>query len=170
MILILYFRKLFVTIDVIKKPVLKTFAFLLVLIAGVAAVPVANAQHEEQELGSRLYYYSGHAGADKVELNLRIEGTLVYGSYIVERTSDLFIFRGRLTSDRAAFEALVFDENDKHVASLQANLVSDDSDFATEIKGILKMYRSKRSVSLSLQKMAELAVVLPDHSVIEAGE
>lgn len=118
---------------------------------------VAQAQYEEQEAANSRFYYSGYAGSEKIEFNLQIDGLLVYGSYIVKSTGHLYIFRGRLSSDRTGLGVLIFDEKDQYVASLEAKLISEEYSFAREIKGKLKYADGKKTTLIAVTKTGELA-------------
>lgn len=130
-------------------------SFFLTL--GLVMSSVAQAQYEEQEAANSRFYYSGYAGSEKIEFNLQVDGLLVYGSYIVKSTGDLYIFRGRLSSDRTGLGVLIFDEKDQYVASLEAKLISEEYSFAREIRGKLKYADGKKITPIALTKTAELA-------------
>ncbi|WP_157494119.1 hypothetical protein [Fulvivirga imtechensis] len=129
----------------------------MVVVMGFSVTHDAYAQFEEEEAKNSLFYYSGYAGDEKIELNLQMEDKLVFGSYIMERTGDLFIFKGTLSTDRTTLEVLIFDDQDKYVASLQADLISEENSFAKEIKGRLIPVNKAKPVAVNLTKMAELA-------------
>lgn len=124
------------------------------------ATNIAVAQYDEVGATSRMFYYSGHLGStEKVEFNLQINGPTVSGSYIVERTGGLYTFSGRMASDKSAIGLIIFDEENQFIATIEAKLISEDNNFAKEIKGRWKSSDGKRQVSLNLKKVAELASI-----------
>ncbi|MBL6449517.1 hypothetical protein JMN32_24610 [Fulvivirga sp. 29W222] len=121
---------------------------------------MANAQYDEVGTTNHMFYYSGHLGiTEKVEFNLQLNGPTVSGSYIIERTGVLFTFSGRMASDKSGIGLIIFDEENQFIATIEAKLISEDNNFAKEIKGRWKSSDGKRQVNLNLKKIAELASV-----------
>ena len=140
----------------------KILGFSLLLISVLTGYR-AEAQYDDNNAVSRMYYYSGHFGStEKVEFNLQITGATVSGSYIVERTGGLFTFSGRMASDRGAVGLIIFNEDNEFVATIEASLVSEDNNFAKELKGRWKSSDGKKQLTVSLKKVAELAGLTPD--------
>lgn len=133
------------------------FAFLILF---TLAVNIAEAQYDEVGTTNRMFYYSGHLGGnEKVEFNLQINGPTVSGSYIIERTGGLFTFSGRMASDKSAIGLIIFDEQNQFIATIEAKIISEDNNFAKEIKGRWKSSDGKRQVNVNLKKVAELASI-----------
>ncbi|MEM6524860.1 MAG: hypothetical protein AAF693_13740 [Bacteroidota bacterium] len=131
------------------------YALLVVMFCAFSAV---NAQVEELSAKNSLFYYSGYLGkTEKLEFNLQLSQLKVSGSYILEQTGELFIFRGRMATDKSGFGVLVYTDNDDYVASMEAKLISTDNDFAKEINGVWKSADGLRILPISLKKVAELA-------------
>ncbi|UII30273.1 hypothetical protein LVD17_18430 [Fulvivirga ulvae] len=142
--------------------------FLSLLSTLMLNVSAVMAQYDEAGATSRMFYYSGHLGSsEKVEFNLQINGPTVSGSYIIERTGGLFTFSGRMASDKSGIGLIIFDEENQFIATIEAKLISEDNNFAKEIKGRWKSSDGKRQVNLNLKKVAELAS-LDAHDVSES--
>ncbi|GAA0891076.1 hypothetical protein GCM10009122_07550 [Fulvivirga kasyanovii] len=135
--------------------------FILPLFSTLLLVTnISVAQYDEVGATNRMFYYSGHLGnTEKVEFNLQINGPTVSGSYIVERTGGLYTFSGRMASDKSAIGLIIFDEENQFIATIEAKLISEDNNFAKEIKGRWKSSDGKRQVNLNLKKVAELASI-----------
>ena len=144
--------------------------FALVVVMGSSITHNTYAQFEDEEAVNSLFYYSGYVGDEKIELNLQMEDKLVFGSYIMERTGDLFIFKGTLSTDRTTLKVLIFDDQDQYVASLQADLISEENSFAKEIKGRLVPTNNTRAVAVNLTKMAELAVNSSPEELVNSNQ
>jgi hypothetical protein len=137
---------------------IKKYLLSFILIWFVAGISQSFAQVDEQAETNSLFYYTGTLGSnDKIELNLQFNAHNVSGSYILVTTGDLFVFKGRLAIDKSGVGLLVYDESNIYVASIEAKVISEDVDFGREIKGVWKAANGKRSLNLTLKKIAELA-------------
>lgn len=130
----------------------------LVLVFMICGVTTLKAQGEETAAKNSLFYYSGYLGkSDKVEFNLQLTKLKVSGSYILEESGDLFIFNGRMATDKSGLGILIYTESNEYVASMEAKLISDENNFAKEIKGIWKRADGRITLPIALKKVAELA-------------
>lgn len=126
----------------------------------IFAAGSANAQSVEGDGASRLYYYSGVLGSNvAIEFNLQVNTTGVSGSYIVERSGDLFTFSGRFSMNRKGIGLLVYDSNNSYVASIEANVLSEENNFAYRIEGKWKSASGEDIRSINLKKVAEYAQI-----------
>ena len=119
---------------------------------------VVKAQVEEVETSRGLYYYSGFIGDnDKIEFNLQFSGLVVSGSYIIERTGDMFVFNGRMGLDRKGIGVLVYNANNVFVASIEAAFINEENNFGKMLKGQWKSADGKSLKNIRLKKVAEFA-------------
>lgn len=140
----------------------KGIRYMILLIVSVAW-QCSIAQGEDNGLKNSLFYYSGAIGkVQQVEFNLRVTGLVVSGSYIFENTGDLFLFNGRMNADKSEMGVLIYNEDNVYIASMEASLVSDEDDFAKEIKGLWRSADNKENHPVSLKKQAELAGIIED--------
>lgn len=131
---------------------------------------MVRAQYDDASTSNRMFYYSGFfGGTEKVEFNLQINGVAVSGSYIIERTGGLFTFSGRMASDKSGIGLIIFDEENEYVATIEAKMISEDNNFAKEIKGKWKSADGKKQIGLSLKKVAELAGIQENNSGLLYG-
>lgn len=119
-----------------------------------------------------LFYFSGTLGNnDKIEFNLQVEGQIVTGSYIIEDSGDLFIFSGRLSSDKNAFGVLVYYQGtDEYVGAIEAKIYSNENNFMKSIVGKWKNVNGKVVKELSLDKIAELTQTPPPPTDMVVGD
>lgn len=137
----------------------------LLLVFMTCAITIVNAQVEDIAARNSLFYYSGYLGkSDKVEFNLQLNKYQVSGSYILEESGELFIFSGRMATDKSGLGVLIYSETNEYVASMEATLISDENNFAKEIKGIWKRADGKLTLPITLKKVAELASRMNDSS------
>ena len=123
------------------------YFFLVFMICGFSLV---QAQVDEASPKNSLFYYCGYLGkTDKVEFNLQLTQLKVSGSYILEHSGELFVFRGRIATDKSGIGVLI--------ASMEASLLSDENDFAREINGLWKSADGISVLPVTLKKVAELA-------------
>ncbi len=116
------------------------------------------AQEEERGSKNSLFYYSGTLGKmGEVEFNLQMNGLMVSGSYIIEKTGDWFLFNGRMATDKSGIGVLVYDDQNDYTASIEAVFTSDENSFAREINGVWKSADGRKKLPLNLKKVAELA-------------
>lgn len=116
------------------------------------------AQVEETDNSNSRFYYSGNLGVtEPIELNMQVAGYSVSGSYMFISSGDIFVFKGRLSADKTGMGVLVYNADDKYVASIEAKVISEDANFANEIKGKWKPNTGGASKNLSLAKVAEFA-------------
>lgn len=117
-----------------------------------------TAQVDEIESSRGLYYYSGFMGeSDKIEFNLQFNGLSVSGSYIVERTGDMFVFNGRMGVERNGIGVLVYNANNTFVASIEASFISTENNFGKMLNGKWKSADGQTQQNLKLKKVAEFA-------------
>ncbi|MEO0555434.1 MAG: hypothetical protein AAF149_19665 [Bacteroidota bacterium] len=130
----------------------------LVLVFIMCAVTIVKAQGDETAAKNSLFYYSGYLGkSDKVEFNLQLTKLKVSGSYILEESGALFIFNGRMATDKSGLGVLIYTESNEYVASMEAKFISDENNFAKEIKGIWRGADGQSTLPIALKKVAELA-------------
>ncbi|WP_143399342.1 hypothetical protein [Fulvivirga sp. M361] len=128
------------------------------------------AQDDENGSQNSLFYYSGTIGeVQKVEFNLQVTGLVITGSYILEKTGDLFLFNGRMNAEKSDMGIRIYNQNNVYIASMEASLFSDTDNFAKTIKGIWRSADLKEEFDVGLTKQAELAVVIEDEVINEAG-
>ena len=115
------------------------------------------AQIEEEESKKSLFYYSGKLGAaSNIQLSLQLKGLVSSGSYILDDNGDFFTFEGRLTFDKSGLGLRVFDEENNYIASIEAQVLSQEENFGKEIEGIWRGVDGKLQ-RLKLTKIAEFA-------------
>jgi len=108
--------------------------------------------------GYTLLYYSGTIdNYEKVEFNLQVSSYEVSGSYILEKSGEMFVFSGRLNLDRSGMGLLVYDQDNKYYASIEASIISVDGDYGRIINGIWKSGSGKIRKEINLKKVAEFA-------------
>ncbi|MEM9857371.1 MAG: hypothetical protein AAF843_08450 [Bacteroidota bacterium] len=130
--------------------------FLLVFM--ICGFSLAQAQVDEASPKNSLFYYSGYLGkTDKVEFNLQLTQLKVSGSYILEQSGELFVFSGRMATDKSGIGVLIYTDDNKYIASMEASLLSDENDFAREINGLWKSADGISVLPVTLKKVAELA-------------
>lgn len=142
----------------ILKKRLTFIAFILTL-----ALTPCYSQVEDIAGRNSLFYYSGTLGNnDKIEFNLQVEGQIVTGSYIIENSGDLYIFNGRLSSDKDAFGVRVYYQGtDEYVGVIEAQIYSNENNFMKSIVGKWKNVDGKVVKVLNLDKIAELTQTPP---------
>jgi hypothetical protein len=119
---------------------------------------VANAQFEEPGASNSLFYYTGTLGnAEKIEFNIQLNGHIVTGSCILVDSGDLYIIKGRLAADKSGVGLLIYNDLNIFIASVEAKVISEDFDFARQIKGVWKPAKNTIGMNLVLSKVAELA-------------
>ncbi|MEM7109414.1 MAG: hypothetical protein AAF519_14405 [Bacteroidota bacterium] len=124
----------------------------------LCACTYANAQVEELGTQNSLFYYSGYLGkSDKLEFNLQLSKLSVSGSYILEKSGDLFIFKGRMATDKSGLGVRIYTDENDYVASVEAKFISTNDDFAKEINGVWKSADGLTTLPIFLKKVAELA-------------
>ena len=118
----------------------------------------SNAQIEELGASSSRLYYSGNLGSsEKIELNIQLTGQKVSGSYMSINTGDIFIIKGRMSLDKAGIGVLVYDADNKYIASVEAKIISAEMDFAREIEGTWRSADGTIRKEFNLSKIAEFA-------------
>lgn len=136
----------------------KILTFLFTVCITLASAYGALAQYDDVGTTNTMFYYSGSlGGSEKIEVNLQLNGPVVSGSYIIERTGAQYVFNGRLASDRSGMGLIVFDGENQYIATIEARLISEDHNFGKEIKGRWKSADGKRQAIITLKKVAELA-------------
>lgn len=134
----------------------KYIFFTLVLLT--TATLECHSQIEEENANNSLFYYSGSFdNTEKLEFNLQVKGLKVSGSVIVVETGELYIFSGRMSSDKSGMGVYVYDNENHYVAAMEAKFISEYADFAKEIRGVWKAEKENRQRKVSLKKVAELA-------------
>ncbi len=119
---------------------------------------VSMAQIEEADNSNSRFYYSGNLGLNNpIELNMQVTGYAVSGSYMFISSGDIFVFKGRLSADKTGMGVLVYNSEDSYIASIEADIISEDVNFAHEIKGRWKPIDGGNSKNLLLTKVAEFA-------------
>ncbi len=155
--------------NTIKVSIFK-YSFLLLLFISVIGISDSFGQLDEPAGINSRFYYSGILGpSEKIEFNMQINGYSVTGSYMSVSTGDIFLFKGRLAADKSAMGVLVYDEQNNYLASVEAEVISQELDFASEIKGVWKSLKGGGKKNISLDKVAEFArVEAPkEHSYFE---
>lgn len=127
----------------------------------------AFAQFDETNDTGSVFYYSGLLGQERIECNLQFNNQVVSGSYIMERTGDIYVFNGRITQDKKEIGIIIFDQKDEFVATVEAELTSQEKNFAKVIKGTWKAADGSQMLVLQLTKVAELAQapITPDEKL-----
>ncbi|MEQ8576129.1 hypothetical protein [Fulvivirga sp.] len=115
-------------------------------------------QVEEVGASNSLFYYTGNLGGnEQLEFNMQLKGHAITGSCILVTTGNLYVIKGRLAADKNGMGVLVYDESDQFIASVEAKVISDEFDFAKEIKGVWKSANGLSRKNVNLTKIAELA-------------
>ena len=92
-------------------------------------------QVEEVGASNSLFYYTGSLGTnEQLEFNMQLNGHAISGSCILVTSGNLYVIKGRLAADKSGMGVLVYDESDQFIASVEAKVISDEFDFAKEIK------------------------------------
>ncbi|QSE97133.1 hypothetical protein [Fulvivirga lutea] len=136
------------------KSILNTFF----LVVGLLLTTSVFAQVDDPAASNTRFYYSGSLGSnEKIELNIQLTGYLISGSYMVINSGDIFLIRGRLSADKAGLGVIVYDSENNYVAAVEARVVSEELDFAREIRGVWKSPDGNLIKNLRLNKVAEFA-------------
>lgn len=115
-------------------------------------------QVEEVGASNSLFYYTGSLGTnEQLEFNMQLNGHAISGSCILVTSGNLYVIKGRLAADKSGMGVLVYDESDQFIASVEAKVISDEFDFAKEIKGVWKTANGLSRKNVNLTKIAELA-------------
>ena len=137
---------------------LNKYLKILLLITGITFSFSAQAQIEELGASNSRLYYSGNLGpSEKIELNIQLTGFKVSGSYMSINTGDIFIIKGRMSIDKQGIGVLVYDADNKYIASVEAKIISGEMDFAREIEGTWRSADGNIRKELNLSKIAEFA-------------
>lgn len=117
-------------------------------------------QVEEAGASNSLFYYTGNLGAnEQLEFNMQLKGHAISGSCILVTSGNMYVIKGRLAADKSGMGVLVYDESDQFIASVEARVISDEFDFAKEIKGVWKSANGLSRKNMNLTKIAELAQI-----------
>lgn len=136
------------------NPKVLLFSLLFLFIGAIDSL----GQVEEMGASNSLFYYTGNLGAtEKLEFNMQLKGHSITGSCILVTTGNLYVIKGRLAADKNGMGVLVYDEADQFIASVEAKVISDEFDFAKEIKGVWKSANGLSRKNVNLTKVAELA-------------
>ena len=134
----------------------KLYTSILVVLLSFSVGQVV-AQIEEEESKKSLFYYSGKLGAaSNIQLSLQLKSLVATGSYILDGSGDFFTFEGRLTFDKSGLGLRVFDEENNYIATIEAQVLSQEENFGKEIEGIWRGANGKLQ-RLKLTKIAEFA-------------
>lgn len=137
---------------------LNQYLKIILLTVGMAFSFCAQAQVEELGASNSRLYYSGNLGqSEKIELNIQLTGFKISGSYMSINTGDIFIIKGRMSIDKAGIGVLVYDSENKYIASVEAKIISGELDFAREIQGTWRSADGTLRKELNLSKIAEFA-------------
>ncbi|MEQ8925109.1 MAG: hypothetical protein RLO81_04810 [Fulvivirga sp.] len=136
------------------KSIVTSFLIVVSLLLNTSV----HAQVDDPAASNTRFYYSGNLGSnEKIELNIQLTGYLISGSYMVINSGDIFLIRGRLSADKAGLGVIVYDSDNNYVAAVEARVVSEELDFAREIRGVWKSPDGNLIKNIRLNKVAEFA-------------
>ena len=136
---------------------IKCLRYSLIFYVAILLQPLALKAQEDMPMKGSLYYSGLLGGEVKIEFNLRINGYITTGSYIVDSSGDLFVFNGRMASDKSGIGVFVYDDASQYIASIEAKFLSTENNFAKEINGLWKSADGIKKMTLTLVKIGEFA-------------
>ncbi len=143
--------------NTIKVSIFRHSCFILFFLLTLGLTKSQAQLDEASGINSRLYYSGTLGSSEKIEFNMQVNGYAVTGSYMTVSTGDILLFKGRLAADKAGMGVLVYDENNNYIASIEASVISQELDFASELVGTWKSLKDGGKKNLSLTKVAEFA-------------
>ena len=133
---------------------MKSFIILLVL----TLAPMGSyAQFYEAPANSRFYYNGSIVKLDNIQMNLHIDGYVISGAMVMESTGAQFMVEGRMSKEKDGIGIRIYDSYNKYIASIEANIISEEKNFAKKIRGVYKPGDTTERYLLSINKIAEFA-------------
>lgn len=132
----------------ISKVLIASFVYLVALIPG------------QREVVGNLLYYKGTIGADtQIQMNFEInENGTAEGSYIVEKSGELFVLEGSVSEKSQKIYFVVYNKERKKVAVIDATYYIDMDQQIQDIEGVWKPFDGNAALRLKLEKIAEVIV------------
>ena len=116
---------------------------------------------------SSLQYYEGTIGNNtKIQMSLELEGVQMKGSFIYEESGEVMVLVGGIRESSQSVILDVINNNDVHIAQIQANYYTNELDEIIAIKGRVIDLKTNMRQSLSLEKVAEF-VAKNEHTTLE---
>lgn len=105
-----------------------------------------------------LMYYKGSIGADvKIQMNFELENSgALKGSYIIDKTGELFMLDGRITPETQFLSFIVYNQQEQHIATIEAVYYIDPQQEMQDIEGYWKPMDGGAIKRIKLVKIAEI--------------
>ena len=122
----------------------------------VAVILICSA-FNNGEMGN-LMYYKGTIGADvKIQMNFELEDSgALKGSYIVDKTGELFVLDGRIDENTQFLSFIVYNQREEHIATIEAIYYIDPQQEMQDIEGFWKPMDDTTIKRIKLVKLAEI--------------
>lgn len=108
------------------------------------------------ECGNLLYYKGTLGSNQKIQMNFELlENDKIKGSYIVDKTGDIYLLNGNMNSSTQIITLEVFNHYSEQVASIEAHYIVNTQQEMQGIEGVWMAYEDELILPLKLVKLAE---------------
>ena len=108
------------------------------------------------ECGNLLYYKGTLGNSQKIQMNFELlENNNLKGSYIIEKTGDIYVLNGNMNSSTQIITLEVFNHYNEKVATIEAHYIVNSQQEMQDIAGVWMAYEDELILPLKLVKLAE---------------